>query len=394
MTVEQPDRPEYGQNPVDQQSPGAPAPDVPARAEDHTTFKCHQCGDHMLFDPATQQLRCESCGSLQPVPPLSQESIVEYDFASAEHIDGRAWYTENRVAQCNGCGATTILEKFAISTRCAFCGSTQVTDVTDAPGIHPEAVVPFHIDRQQAAALFKKWLGRRILAPKAVHTEHQPERFQGIYLPYWTYDALTTSDYAGMAGEHYMISENYTVVENGRSVLRTRQVQKTRWFPVSGRYLEHFDDVLVQAETSLEEKMLQRIEPFNLAGLLPYQPGFLSGFAAKSYQVSLKEGFGQAQQKMARAIDSGIRAQVHADELRLTHLTTAYDDITFKHILLPIWISSFRFRGRTYRYLVNGQTGRVHGTYPLSPVRVAIAIILVLLILVLLYWLISYSTGA
>lgn len=366
---------------------------IPVEQESHD-FKCPSCGGHQQFDPATSQLRCEQCLSTLDLPAIEKKTLIEYDFSAMENRDGRSFYRQSRTTRCDSCGAQIELEPFTIALRCSFCGSSQVTDISSMPTIPPEAVVPFAINRQQASERFKKWLGRRLFAPSAVHREYLPDRLNGVYLPYWTYDAATETTYAGMAGEHYYVSENYTVVENGRSAVRSRQVQRTRWFPISGAYAEAFDDVLVQAGSALDAKKLNKIEPFDLRAAKPYQDEFLAGFGASSYTLSVKEGFGTAQVTMNQAIESGIRAQVHADELRLTSQDTRYFDLKCKLLMLPIWASSFRFRSKVFQFLVNGQTGEVFGQTPVSPLRVSLAILLGLILSIGLYQLIAFLTNS
>ncbi|MDD2534421.1 MAG: hypothetical protein PHC86_06950 [Eubacteriales bacterium] len=357
-------------------------------------FKCPSCGGHQQFDPASQQLRCEQCQTTVAVPTIAKTELVEYDFESIANQDGRAFYRQIRTTRCDSCGAQVELEAFAIAVRCAFCGSAQVTDLATSPAIPPEAVVPFATNREQASKSFKKWLGRHIFAPAAVHREYLPDRLHGVYLPYWTYDTATETTYAGMAGEHYYVTESYTAIENGRSVRRSRQVQRTRWFPISGTYREYFDDVLIQGGSTLEPKNLSKIEPFDLRAAKPYQEAFLAGFGANSYSVSVREGFDLAKQSIGRAIESGIRAQVHADELRLTSQETRYFELKTKQLLLPIWTSSFRFRSKTYQFLVNGQTGRVFGQTPISVVRVGLAILLGSILALGIYQLIAFLTNS
>ena len=372
-----------------QQEPGTEQ----ARQDQSESFKCPNCGGHQVFDPDTQNLKCEQCGSLIAIPPEQHRSIVEYDFSSAEDQDGRDWFTGNRVVRCASCGAQTVLAQYAMATRCSFCGSTQVVDIDQSPGIRPEAVVPFKLDSKKASELFRKWLGKKIFAPKAVRQEAKPDRFTGVYLPYWTYDSHTITQYAGLGGEYYYVTEFYTVTENGRSVQKTRQVRHTRWFPVSGTYTEAFDDILVQAGGSDQSALLAKLQPYNLAELQPYQPDFLSGYGASHYEIPLQDGFEEAKGIMDAAIRNGIRDQVHTDELQLNQVDTTFKDIRFKHILLPVWLSSFRFRQKQYRYLINGQTGRVSGTYPLSPIRIALAVIGGIILTAGIYWLVSFLTG-
>jgi hypothetical protein len=123
----------------------------------------------------------------------------------------------------------------------------------------------------------------------------------------------------------------------------------------------------------------------------PYKEAFLAGFTAERYQLSLPEGFVQAQQLMQPTIDATIRRDIGGDEQRITSKQSKYDNITFKHVLLPIWCSAYRYRSKLFRFLVNARTGEVQGERPYSPWKIAFAIVLGLLIIIPIVWFIAVN---
>jgi hypothetical protein len=170
-------------------------------------------------------------------------------------------------------------------------------------------------------------------------------------------------------------------VVNGRSVSRTRRVRHTRWSPASGTVRNSFDDILILASKSLPGKYAEHLTPWDLTNLVPYADEYLSGFRAESYQISLAEGFEAAKAMMEAAIQNSIRQDIGGDEQRVHSAQTRYGSITFKHILLPIWLSAYRFRDKVYRVLINARTGEVQGDRPFSPWKIAGAVLLGLVIL-------------
>src|SRR5690606_6113156 len=142
---------------------------------------------------------------------------------------------------------------------------------------------------------------------------------------------------------------------NGRRVRRTRQVRRTRWYFVSGRVRNVFDDVLVMASLSVSRRLLDKLEPWDLRNLQPYQPHYLAGFVAQRYQVDLPTGFQHATQVMDDYIRRSIRRDIGGDHQRIHSVNTHYYDITFKHILLPVWISAYQYQNRTFQFLVNAR---------------------------------------
>ena len=356
-------------------------------------WKCLSCGGQRIFDPDSQKLKCEQCGAVTELSTPASGSIVEYDFATAQDRTDSEWNASVHSFQCSSCGAKTVLSAVETSSRCAFCGSPHVADETSVLGIRPESVVPFKVQRKQANEAFRVWLSKRFFAPAAVKKEYLQNRISGVYLPYWTYDAGTESDYTAQAGDYYYVTVSRQEMQNGKSVTVQRQERRIRWRFVSGRYVQAFDDVLVAATKTVETKWLDKLEPFPMEALQPYRPDFLSGFSAERYGIDLKEGFTVAQQKMDAQIRQGITHSIVADEVRISSVNTRYANITFKHLLLPLWISSYRYGQKTYRFLVNGHTAEVAGSYPISVPKVLLTILAVVAVLVVVYLLISQSTG-
>jgi hypothetical protein len=200
----------------------------------------------------------------------------------------------------------------------------------------------------------------------------------GAYVPAWTYDSDTYSNYTGERGDDYWDTEFYTTFENGRSVTRTRQVRRTRWTSVGGQVHDAFDDVLVLASRSLPERYANALEPWDLPSLVPYRDEYLSGFAAETYQVDLVQGFETAKQIMAGQIRQTIAADIGGDHQRINSVDTRYRKVTFKHVLLPVWISAYRYQERVFRFLVNARTGEVQGERPWSAMKIAMLVIAII----------------
>jgi len=157
---------------------------------------------------------------------------------------------------------------------------------------------------------------------------------------------------------------------------QTVQVQKVRWNPASGRVARFFDDVLVLASRSLPKRFTDALQPWDLSALVPYAPEFLAGFRAEGYQVPLEDGFTEARGHMDAIIERDVRFDIGGDRQRVHDIQTRISDVTFKHILLPVWLAAYKYNGKTYRFVVNGQTGRVQGERPWSAIKIAIAVVL------------------
>jgi predicted RNA-binding Zn-ribbon protein involved in translation (DUF1610 family) len=360
-------------------------------------FPCPSCGSEMDFDAATGTLVCAYCGHTSDVP-TAQKAIQEYDLEAAlqEMIDKPhdTGYGDNkRSIKCESCGAVNTVDANVVSTECAFCGSNQVVPQEQvAQVIKPESLLPFQIDQGKAATLFRDWLGRGFFRPSPVKKIAKDARakLQGVYLPFWTFDAQTSSWWRAEAGYYYYVTEQYWATdEEGRRVQKSRQVQKVRWQPASGFLPLAFDDVLVPATDSVERNMIERIYPFDTGALVLYEPGYLSGWGAEAYTVDLRQGWETGQQIIDGRVREACGHRVPGDTYRNLQVDTAYSHLRFKHVLFPVWIASYRYNNKVYHFLVNGQTGEVQGQAPISWIRVTLVILAVAIVLAILFLLFS-----
>ena len=244
-------------------------------------FPCSQCGADMKFDPGVTSLACPFCGTENEIPE-SEEIVEELDYLAAlQGAESGAEVFEQTVVACTGCGAETAFDPDTTSDECPFCGIPIVMTQRTSRRIKPRSLLPFKVESGRARELFRAWLKGLWFAPNdLIRRKNLVEKLQGVYVPYWTFDAVTESDYAGKRGDYYWVTESYTTTENGKTVRKTRQVRKIRWRSVSGRVHDRFDDVLVLASRALPRKLTEKLEPWDLDNLVPYGNEYLSGFAS------------------------------------------------------------------------------------------------------------------
>jgi DNA-directed RNA polymerase subunit RPC12/RpoP len=351
----------------------------PIDTEQHS---CSQCGAKLDFAPGTSALKCPYCGFELQIAK-SEVPIAELDYRS--YLEKTAQEKDSHEAQrvkCDKCGAETTVPAEAVADTCPFCGANRVFSRRVSRLIKPEGILPFKISQKEALENFRRWIRGLWFAPGKLNQFAQTEnKLAGIYIPFWTYDSDTKTAYVGMRGDYYYTTETFTARENGRAVTRMRRVRHTRWTPASGSVGNIFDDILILAGKSLPREYADRLAPWDLAGLVPYADEYLSGFRAESYQVSLSEGFETAKGIMAPIIEATIRSDIGGDEQQIHSAETRYGTIAFKHILLPVWISAYRFREKIYRTLINARTGEVQGERPFSAWKIAGAVLAALVII-------------
>jgi DNA-directed RNA polymerase subunit RPC12/RpoP len=355
-----------------------------------TRFPCARCGAKLVYRPGSDDLTCPYCKHENPIP-AEDGVIVELSFA--EHLGNSPEMPDSAdvpVITCTACGAQVTLPPRATSLPCPYCGADLVFTRESRRLILPQAVLPFQISREDARGRFSNWVRRLWFAPTALRRQARLEsRMMGVYLPFWTYDCRTRTDYTGERGDDYTETRMVTMTVNGKRVTRPQTVRRTRWSRVRGVVRNAFDDVLVCASDRLPRADAEALEPFDLSRLRAYRDEYLAGFLAESYKLDLATGFEVAKQRMAIEIRQSVCRDIGGDHQRIHSMNVQYSDITFKHILLPLWIMAYRYRGKVYRFLVNAQTGEVRGERPWSVWKIVGAILCGLAVAGAVWWIVQ-----
>jgi Zn finger protein HypA/HybF involved in hydrogenase expression len=357
---------------------GAPPP-LPAEPAQPLHFTCPNCGASTAYAPGTTTLRCPSCGTEQSIDP-SPRPIVEHSYDEWAALPPKPVATIGTVVlRCQGCGASTETDKLA--DVCQFCGGVLIA-LENPPGlIAPEAVVPFGVDARAANTAFREWVRSRRFAPNSLKKVGATENITGIYLPHWTFDAQTATDYTGQRGEHYWVTETYTVSDGrGGTRTETRQVQRTRWYSASGHVERFFNDVSVPASSVLPPDRLADAGPWALESAVAYRPQYLAGYSALRYDVDPDAGLATARAEMESVLEDDCRDDIGGDEQRVRQMDVRYSALMFKLVLLPLWIASYLHAGRTYQVVINANTGEVTGDRPISKLKVAAAVLAALML--------------
>lgn len=337
-------------------------------------FPCDNCGADFRYDPQARALLCDHCGNQSLVDEaLGPEALAELDLKQALANDlPQQEMEETRVSQCPNCGAQVEFDQDIHATECPFCATPVVTQTSAHKHIKPRGLLPFALTEDTAKDAMADWLGSLWFAPSGLQAYARKGRsLQGIYVPYWTFDAQTNTAYSGERGTIYY--ETKTIARNGKR--QQVRVAKTRWRGVHGRVARFFDDVLVLASKSLPKRYTDALEPWDLSALEPYSPAYLAGFRAEGYQIELEDGFKEARAQMDRIITRDVKFDIGGDRQRIHDIKTQMTNLTFKHILLPVWVAAYKYQGKSYRFVVNGRTGRVQGERPYSAWKIAAAVL-------------------
>ena len=345
-------------------------------------FLCENCGANMGFDPRYGQLACPYCGHKKAIEPKSG-AITENDLNSFLRPDAQNLQPMARDAMqvtCETCGATVSFIPPETARNCDFCGGKIVAQPKSAdPLVAPEGVLPFSVTTNDASTALKGWINSRWFAPSNLKVLAQPDKIGSVYVPYWTFDADADSRYSGQRGDFYYQTEYYE--ENGEQ--KSREVRYTNWNYASGAVSRHFDDLYIPATKSLLPDYVKKLN-WEFAALVPYEPAYLAGHKAQTYQVSLPEGYELFKQEASAVIYNDVRHDIGGDEQRVDNVETSYSNVTFKHLLVPVYAGAYRYNNKVFQIVVNGRTGEVQGERPYSWLKIGCLVVFILFILLII----------
>lgn len=345
---------------------------------DTNTYKCPECGAPMRYDPTTSTLLCDYCNR---IINLSKETNDEEEDFFKVGADDLSWQKETQIIKCVNCGSENVVSKKEMSTTCPFCGSKQVVAYDAIAGIKPNRVIPFKLSLEDAKTLYKKTIKKKIFVPNKVKKMYLELVLNGVYIPSWTYDSSTFSTYSGRLGKRYTV-----VVGSGKN---RRTETRIRWYSIRGTKIVDFDDILVNSGKSLSQSDLNSISPYQTNDSLEFEEGYLAGFQAEHYSKDVKTGFNDAKHVMDPRIRSAILSGYHYDVVGSLNIKTHYDKITFKYVLLPVWFGILNYHKKMYRFLINGESGKIKAKYPKSIVKILTLIFGIIIGIVLLMYLVS-----
>jgi hypothetical protein len=344
------------------------------------TFTCPQCGASTRYNIAAGGIACEYCGYVKPADPTIQTAPVgrnaqEFEF-TLETLNQaqQGWGVARRELFCDNCGASLTIPEGAISVSCPFCASNQVNVRTAAAEqLRPRFLVPFKVQPEEIRKRAVVWLGKGWFHPAELSSTSVVDRFNGVYLPFWTFGAAITAAWKAQVGHERQ--ERY--YDSGSKTWRTRTVIDWRW--EEGQVGIKITDLMVAGSSRISHVILERLQPFNLSDLAAYAPDYLAGWQAQAYDVTLPQAWEQGKTSMREKAKNACYADIHSSHVRNFSMSADFNEEVWRYILLPVYLTAYRFENKTFQVMANGQTGVVAGQKPVAWWKVWLAVALLLM---------------
>jgi ribosomal protein S27AE len=353
----------------------APAP-IEDQTPDRQDFLCPRCGASTAYSPDAGSVTCSHCGYLQENHAVVVgDSAEESEFTlNTLRSQIRGWGKDRRELHCQSCGADISLAPNDLSASCSFCGSNQVINrVPSQEGLRPNFLIPFKFNLTDCQLKAQEWLGRGWMHPTDLSSAATSVQFKGMYLPYWTFSASISADWKAEVG--YERTESY--YDSASHTTHTRTVIDWRW--EDGRIGLPVENMMVTGTQSASALLLDKVSPFPLGDLVAYNPEFLAGWQAKSYDIPLQPAWETGKSRMREMAKDACMQDIPTSHVRNFAMSADFADETWRLILVPVYLSAYRFQEKSYQVLVNGQTGMVAGQKPVAWWKVWLAILALLL---------------
>jgi DNA-directed RNA polymerase subunit RPC12/RpoP len=339
------------------------------------TYTCPNCGATTSYDVSAGGVACEYCGYVAPsqVEKVGRKAKeFEFTLATLQQAE-KGWGVVRKELHCDNCGANLSLAEGALTATCPFCASNKVNvRAASFAVLRPRFLIPFKIKPETTRARAQEWLGKGWFHPSELGSTAAIDRFTGIYLPFWTFDARINAKWRAEVGHER--TESY--YDAGSKSWRTRTVIDWRW--ESGQVEVNIDDLLLSGSTRLSRRILENLYPFNLGDLVAYTPDFLAGWQAHAYDITLPDAWETAKERMREQGKDACYKDIHSSHVRNFSMTADFANETWRYILLPVYIAAYKFENTVFQIMVNGQTGVVAGQKPVAWWKIWLAVAILL----------------
>lgn len=329
-------------------------------------YKCPCCGAGLAFGEVEQKFKCEYCDNEFDIESvkvynevLHEENSDEFQWEETEASQwSEAECASVRAFICPACGGEILTDENTAATFCPYCENPTILPGRLTGGLKPDAVIPFKTTKEDAQKAFLNLCKGKPLLPKMFTEEQRVEKITGMYVPFWLYDCQSSFHGSYRATRTQVWADsNYTYTRTSYYMLRRGAAAA-------------FQHIPMDASSKMDDTVMESIEPFDYTQMVDFDTAYLSGFLADKYDVESNSGQERVQQRVSNTMESMISGTLAG---YATVIPTAkqmkVDHSKAKYVLLPVWMLHTKYQDKTYVFAMNGQTGKMTGTFPICPKR-------------------------
>ncbi len=329
---------------------------------DSVEYKCPNCDADLKFNPDTQKLDCEYCFSSFTVDEIKQICAnAENSIPSNSQPTPQAqeeFSEHTNLYHCASCGAEIMADDQQTALFCYYCHNPVILSGKMSGQYRPSKVIGFKLNREKAEQIFQNWIGARMFVPSDFKSSQQLEKLTGLYVPFWLADCYTSADYHALGKQtRSWTSGNYRYTETKEYDVIRRADIVSKGIPADG-------------ESKIEDALMEAIEPYDYSELKNFSMSYLSGFYADKYDVDKGQVFPRIRERSNNASKEYIRQSLGSYSSMTVHNENYNIQRTdWNYMLLPVWFMTYKYKDKVYEFAMNGQTGKIAGTPPLSKAK-------------------------
>lgn len=331
-------------------------------------YKCPCCNAGLVFGAPIQKLTCEYCDNtfdLETVKAYNDaETETTTETISWDHDKQNEWNDAEQASlntyQCPACGGEILTDDTTAATFCPFCDNPTIMPTKLSGGLKPDAVLPFQKNRQDATDAFVNLCKTKKLIPKNFTSQQRLEKITGMYVPFWLYDC--DADFSG----------NYKATRIHRWSDSRYNYTRTEHFLLTRKASASFSGIPMDGSSKMEDIFMESIEPFDYSQMVPFEMGYLTGYVADKYDVPSENGQERIRQRVNQSIEDNIQTSLLGFATVVpTNRQLQVKNSKAKYVLLPVWMLNTKYNGKIYTFAMNGQTGKMTGSFPVCRKRAA-----------------------
>ncbi len=340
-------------------------------------FRCPNCDGATAYNTDDGGLTCSFCGYHEaPQVEVVGKGAQDFEF-TVETVERsvNGWGQERKELVCNSCASHITLSTEMLSHTCPFCGSNAVVQ-TRAPQdvLRPRFLVPFVTTSEDCRRQTAAWLQNNWMLPKDLQNLARSTEYTPIYIPFWTFDARTRASWRAEVYNSDASRRHHTAPDwkwERPLLLKLGNRDGKQWDWESGKASLFTDDMLVSGSSQLSLALLKQMRGYRLSELVPYEPTFLAGVSAQAYDIDLETAWKNARTTMRAKTKQACIEQASARNMRNFSMNLDFSEESWRYILLPLYLATYRYGDKVFQVMINGQTGTIAGQRPVDWQKVA-----------------------